>query len=208
MSNHHPSLPAQEKYKDTIAQLIDVTDTAVQQHMHDGSHIKPTSLAWAIAQRGNADTNIRASIAWVFNWFYLLRVLSFSWFLAASVGKVCVWSPCGADILARSFTFICFQNTGLDFLPVQTSRVRSSSDVLILFIAILSLCGIFTIRIMLIVLVIIYGVLDLKYSYCSTSPATVSRRGYLVLLLIWLRTRGFQREYTWLVRPPLHSYLT
>jgi len=53
----------QEKYKDTVAQLIDVTDNAVQQHMHDGSHIKPTSLAWAIAQRGNADTNIKASIA-------------------------------------------------------------------------------------------------------------------------------------------------
>jgi len=53
----------QEKYKDTIAHLIDVTDTAVQQHMHDGSHVKPASLAWAIAQRGNADTNIKASIA-------------------------------------------------------------------------------------------------------------------------------------------------
>jgi hypothetical protein len=67
MSNPHFSLLAQEKYKDTIAQLIDVTDTAVQQHMHDSSHIKPASLAWAIAQRGNADTNIKASIAWVFS---------------------------------------------------------------------------------------------------------------------------------------------
>jgi len=53
----------QERYKDTIAKLIDVTDTAVQQHMHDGFHIKPTSLVWAMAQRGNADTNIKASIA-------------------------------------------------------------------------------------------------------------------------------------------------
>jgi hypothetical protein len=55
-------LSAQEKYRDTIAQLIEVTDKAVQEHMQNNSHTEPASLAWAIAQRGNADTNIKASI--------------------------------------------------------------------------------------------------------------------------------------------------
>jgi hypothetical protein len=56
------SISAQEKYRDTIAQLIEVTDKAVQEHMQNNFHTEPASLAWAIAQRGNADTNIKASI--------------------------------------------------------------------------------------------------------------------------------------------------
>jgi len=52
----------QEKYKSTIAKLVEITDETIQLHMHDGSHTQPASLAWAIAQRGNAETNIKASI--------------------------------------------------------------------------------------------------------------------------------------------------
>ena len=58
-----PFLQGKPRYKDTIKQLIEATDREIQQHMHDSSHTTPTSLAWAIAQRGNADINIEASVA-------------------------------------------------------------------------------------------------------------------------------------------------
>ncbi|KAF8813132.1 hypothetical protein BYT27DRAFT_7131823 [Phlegmacium glaucopus] len=52
----------QDKYKHTIAELIEVTDNEVQRSLRDDSHTKPASLAWAIAQRGSSDTSIKASI--------------------------------------------------------------------------------------------------------------------------------------------------
>ncbi|KAJ7826412.1 hypothetical protein B0H13DRAFT_2440642, partial [Mycena leptocephala] len=50
------------RYRQLIEQLIEVTDEEVRRHQREPSHTEPVSLAWAIAQRGNSDTNIQASI--------------------------------------------------------------------------------------------------------------------------------------------------
>ncbi|KAJ7816723.1 hypothetical protein B0H13DRAFT_2683408 [Mycena leptocephala] len=49
-------------YRQLIEQLIKATDEEVRRHQREPSHTEPVSLAWAIAQRGNSDTNIQASI--------------------------------------------------------------------------------------------------------------------------------------------------
>jgi hypothetical protein len=56
---------AQERYKATIAKLIEDTDKEIQKYFDVSSHTEPISLAWAVAQRSNVDINIEASIEWV-----------------------------------------------------------------------------------------------------------------------------------------------
>ena len=59
-------LLAQERFKDRIAKLIDVTDKEVQLQMLSTAHNNPASLAWAVAQRGSSELNIGASVEYVF----------------------------------------------------------------------------------------------------------------------------------------------
>ena len=62
----HPYvLIAQERFKDRIARLIDVTDKEVQRHMSSVAHSNPASLTWAVAQRGSSDLNVGASVEYV-----------------------------------------------------------------------------------------------------------------------------------------------
>lgn len=45
-----------------IAQLIQTTDEQIVKLLHLPSRTEPVSLAWSVAQRGNVDINITASI--------------------------------------------------------------------------------------------------------------------------------------------------
>jgi hypothetical protein len=58
----HIYIPADEKYKTTIAKLIEDTDKDIQKHFQASSYTEPTTLSWAVAQRGNVHLNIQASI--------------------------------------------------------------------------------------------------------------------------------------------------
>lgn len=49
-----------------IEQLVQVTDKEVQQYLGIPSHTTPLSLAWAVAQRGNPEVSIEASIESVY----------------------------------------------------------------------------------------------------------------------------------------------
>jgi hypothetical protein len=60
-------LSAQQRYKETIAKLVNITDDEVQRHMFAISHDNPASLAWAVAQRGSSGLNIEASVEYVSN---------------------------------------------------------------------------------------------------------------------------------------------
>lgn len=55
-------LQAQLRYKSTIEKLIQVTDQQVLQSVNGSSHINPVSLAWAVAQRGDPNVSMEASI--------------------------------------------------------------------------------------------------------------------------------------------------
>jgi hypothetical protein len=60
-----------------IEKLVQVTDREVQHSFHVPLHTTPVSLAWAVAQRGNPEVSIEASIEWVYIPFgHLARVLT------------------------------------------------------------------------------------------------------------------------------------
>jgi hypothetical protein len=53
-----------------------MTDTEIQKHQGVTSHTNPTSLVWAIAQRADPVTSIKASIEFVLIRFFALGMNS------------------------------------------------------------------------------------------------------------------------------------